>query len=161
MDYSFFPGHGYPYITGAAPLQGSYSEDGRSNSIIGTSQSVRSPPILIKDYALLFPILRSINICELRLTVLAKEIFDPAAIFQTPYDAFRFEPLIATPPDLSDLPITLPGTEEATPVPSSGLLDNSDQSRLDLNAPTDRRSSSEEKDHAPALSKRKAQNRAA
>jgi len=86
--------------------------------------------------------------------------FDHNALFQTPYDTFRFDPLINSSSDISALPMPLDTENLHTTVTTPS--ENIEPLLSDFQPPLDRRSSSEEKENlTPAQSRRKAQNRAA
>jgi hypothetical protein len=90
-----------------------------------------------------------------------KDTFDPSALFQTPYDAFRFDPLLNNSSELSGLSMGMHDGSE-NPLGTSPTSPSEEPGQSDQRPPLDRRSSSEEKENlTPAQSRRKAQNRAA
>jgi hypothetical protein len=161
--YSFYPGQNYhhQYIPTGVAIQDTFSDESKQHG--GTpnmSRSVCSPPQLV----ILPP--TDHNAAHVHHNTNTdtfpseKDVFDPSAIFSTPYDAFRFDSLITTNTDLQDISIT----EAPSPLSPTGGNDSVHSMRGGSVAGFERRSSSEEKDSNPNptnVTRRKAQNRAA
>jgi hypothetical protein len=162
-SYNFYPGQDYhQYIPAGVAIQDAFTEEPKQH--VGTpnmSRTVCSPPQLV----VMPPTAHSTaHIHHNSVTdsfPSQKDVFDTSAIFSTPYDAFRFDPLITTNSDLHDISIT----EAPSPLSPTGGNDSYHSMRGSSVHGFERRSSSEEKDSNPTnpttVTRRKAQNRAA